>query len=818
MKKLMLLFGAVAILLAACSNDPENLESQNKVESAKEGDTISLHDDDDKGGTYIVTAKNLKLVDANMPKTTIVVSEDIGDADFTLENCVFKSLEVRGGGSNSVHITGGKIIEKVIAKKENVRIVLEAGANIADLRVEANCTLDADDNKNNAVASVSISKAVTKLKIGTGTSDKNIAISITKIQFDTTAGTDFKIVVTDPKIVEKTVFSSDMSDKVVDSDEKKIPVQTATDNEYIKLPLKIQEKGLRFPADTDGWSDRITVESKEDGEVFLIKNTNPISENVFNIGANINMPYDGKKGKGYIIQFDLKANEECYVNALVEDRFFSFEHPAIYCDLSKNWKTFELHTGILYEDWSEYTNLVISMGNASEVEIGNLKIKEDENPSLPTNVYYSTIEYVNTIEVTSGKNFVEFTSNSPKRDSTSSDPQTGINILFGVLEAGNLYKVTFDVTSDAPGNFMNVWGHAVDDAYDTAGNANLSFVENKKKTVTLYIPCYAIPYNVIDQNGNKIGDGKREKSIGTIWFSCFDDKEHTIKVENIAYEVVERETIETIKKETNRSFYVAGNVTDNGINGKANYEWTWYRDPKNPDDDIILMPGYGFYFEYMMSDEDGWDSKKTTITGFRYSADTSITNEIDHEGNNKLYYENKQSYPVSLHFALDDEYRVTLKTEDATERLKEVQESAWYYFEFDPSESIWTNFREDRHNIDFTISYNDGENNSYCVWFTDAQDVIYRDGWTYKYNEGGYWNHYEVSDSNRPDKPEYNPINGKLRIYFYSDTLKLGKVPTLIPALKPKTPYMYGWDRAAEEENRDMNKYTGGWPMTKVVE
>ncbi|MDE7383733.1 MAG: hypothetical protein K2M99_07615 [Treponemataceae bacterium] len=815
MKKLMLLFGAVAILLAACSNDPENLESQNKIESAKDGDTISLRDDDDKGGTYIVTAKNLTLVGANMPKTTIVVSEEIGDADFTLENCVFKSLEVRGGGSNSVHITGGKIIEKVIAKKENVRIVLEAGANIADLRVEANCTLDADANEKNAVASISISEVVKEFKIGaenatTGT-DKSIAITITKIQFDTTAGTDFKIVVTDPKIVEKTVFSSDMSDKVVGSDEKKIPVQTATDNEYIKLPLKIQEKGLRFPADTDGWSDGITVESKEDGEVFLIKNANPISKNVFNIGANINMPYDGKKGKGYIIQFDLKADADCYVDVWLEDRFFIFENPAIYCHLSKNWKTFELHTGKLYEDWSEYTTLTIFMGNASKVEIKNLKIKEDENPSLPTNVYYSTTEYIDSIEVTSGKDYVVFTSTPPLRTATESDPLTGVNILFGVLDTGKLYKVTFDVTPDATGSFMNVWGHAVADAYDTAGNAHLSFESGKKKKITLYIPCYAIPYDVIDKNGKKIGSGKREKSIANIWFSCFDGKEHTIKVENINYSVVE--DIEAIKQQDNLFFYVSGNVTDNGINGKANYEWTWYRDPKNPDDDIILMPGYGFYFEYMMSDEDGWGSETTTITGFRYSADTSITNEIDHEGNNKLYYKNKQSYPVALHFALDDEYRVTLETENAKERLENVQESAWYYFEFDPSESIWTNFREDRHNIDFTISYNDGENNSYCVWFTDAQDVIYRDGWTYKYNEGGYWNHYEVSDSNRPDKPEYNPTNGKLRIYFYSETSKLGEIPSLIPSLKPKTPYMYGYDQIAEKNVRD-----GGWPMTKVVE
>ncbi|MBD5409424.1 MAG: hypothetical protein HDR54_08570 [Treponema sp.] len=815
MKKLMLLFGAVAILLAACSNDPENLESQNKVESAKNGDTISLRDDDDKGGTYIVTAKNLTLVGANMPKTAIVVSEEIGDADFTLENCVFKSLEVRGGGSNSVHITGGKIIEKVIAKKENVRIVLEAGANIADLRVEANCTLDADDNQNNTVASVSISKAVKEFKIGAGNAttgtDKSIAITITKIQFDTTAGTDFKIVVTDPKIVEKTVFSSDMSDKVVGSDEKKIPVQTVTDDEYIKLPLKIQEKGLRFPADTDGWSDGITVESKEDGEVFLIKNANPISENVRDVGTNINMPFQGEKGKAYSIQFDLKAVAKCYVDVAVEDRFFTFTKPTTWCSLSTEWKTFELHTGILYEDWSEFIMLTIAMGNASEVEIRNLKIKEDENPSLPTNVYYSTTEYIDSIEVTSGKDSVVFRSTPPLRTATESDPLTGVNILFGVLETGKLYKVTFEVTPDATGSFMNVWGHAVADAYDTAGNAHLSFESGKKKKITLYIPCYAIPYDVIDKNGKKIGSGKREKSIANIWFSCFDGKEHTIKVENINYSVVEN--IETIKQQDNLFFYVSGNVTDNGINGEANYEWTWYRDPKNPDDDIILMPDYGFYFEYMMSDTKGWDSEETTITGFRYSADTSITNEIDHEGNNKLYYENKQSYPVALHFGLDEQYRVTLKTEKATERLNEVQESAWYYFEFDPSESIWTNFREDRHNINFTISYNDGKNNAYCVWFTDDQNAIYKDGWEYKSNEWGAWNNYEIFDSERDDKPEYEPTNGKLRIYFYSETSKLDEVSSLIPALKPKTPYMYGYDQIAE---KDM--HNGGWPMIKVVE
>ena len=222
-------------------------------------------------------------------------------------------------------------------------------------------------------------------------------------------------------------------------------------------------------------------------------------------------------------------------------------------------------------------------------------------------MYYSTTKYIDSIEVTSGKDYVVFTSTPPLRTATESDPLTGVNILFGVLETGKLYKVTFEVTPDATGSFMNVWGHAVADAYDTAGNAHLSFESGKKKKITLYIPCYAIPYDVIDKNGKKIGSGKREKSIANIWFSCFDGKEHTIKVENINYSVVE--DIEAIKQQDNLFFYVSGNVTDNGINGKANYEWTSYRDPKNPDDDIILMPGYGFYFEYMMSDTKGWDSE-----------------------------------------------------------------------------------------------------------------------------------------------------------------------------------------------------------------
>lgn len=810
MKKVMLLFGAVAILLAACSNEPENPEARNKIESARDGATISLHNDDDEAITYTVTAKNLTLKNAKMPKTTIVVSEEIGDADFTLENCVFKSLEVRGGGSHSVHIKGGEITN-VIAKKEEVRIVLEKGATVTDLKIEANCTLDADENEN-SVNSIYISKTVNEFKIGAEISSESIKITISNIQFDTSVGAgegNVKIVVKDPKIVEDTTFSSDMSDKVVDSAEEKIPIQTITDDGYIKLPLKIQEKGIRFPADTDGWSDGITVESKEDGEVLLITNANRVSENIFDIGANIHMPYDGKKGKGYSIKFDLKADAACYVNAQLEDRFFSFERPAIYCDLSKEWKTFELHTGILYEDWSEYTNLIITMGNASKVEITNLKIKEDENPCLPTNVYYSTTEYIDSIEVTSGKNYVEFTSTPPLRTGTESDPLTGVNILFGVLETGKLYKVTFEVTPDATGSFMNVWGHAVEDAYDTAGNAHLLFENGKKKAITLYIPCYAIPYDVIDKDGNKIRSGKREKSIANIWFSCFDGKEHTIRVENITYEVVERETIETIKQQENLVFYVSGNVTD----GKGNYEWTWYKDPSNPDDDIILNPGYGFYFEYMMSDTEGWGSEKTTITGFRYSADTSIIPKRDHEGNNKLYYENKQSYPVALHFGLDDEYRVTLETEDARERLAQVeQESAWYYFEFDPSETKWANFEKDRSEIWFNISYNYGENTSYGFTFLDNQNVIYKDGWKYNPIEGENWCHYDISDSNRSDIPEYESTNGKLRIYFYSETSKLGEVSTLIPALKPKTPYMYGWDSIAKKNMRD-----GGWPMTKVV-
>ena len=678
MKKVMLLFGAVAILLAACSNEPENLEAQNKIESAKEGETISLRDDEDKGATYTVTAKDLTLVDAKMPNTTIVVGKEIEDADFTLENCVFKSLEVRGGGSNSVHIAGGKI-ENVIAKKKEVRIVLEKGATVTDLQVELDCTLDADDNEKNAVASISISKEVKEFKIGLKDTDKSISITITNIKSNAGTGEgNVKIVVKDPKIVEGTTFSSNMNDKVVDSSGGKVDIKTDNDDKtddtdetldaegYKKLPLAIQDKFRRFPVDSDSWSDGVTIDPSEDGEVFLITNTNRASENVYDVGMYINMPYSGKKEKSYSIKFDLKADADCYVCVRAEDRFSGYSHPTIWCRLSTEWNTFELHTGKLYEDWTEYTTLTTGMGNASKVEIKNLKIKEDENLFLPADTYYTKTKLIDSVEVTNFKDRIEFTSSiSPDQyDPNDSGAVAGIDILFGVLEAGNLYKVTFDVIPDDTGSFIDIWGHARQDEYETAGSSHLSFEKGEKKSITLYIPCYALPYTIFDKDGKELGSGNLEKSIGYIWVSCVDGKEHTIKVENISFSVVERETIETIKTENNLGFYFEGNITVD----KVNYEWTNYRDLDNHDcsDDIILMPDYEIYFDYIMSDVDCWNSTKTTTTAFRYGADKSIGNKVDHNGNNKMYYKNEKDYPVALHFGLDDQWRVTVNAEDAT--------------------------------------------------------------------------------------------------------------------------------------------------------
>ena len=226
MKKILLSMLAVLsilFLITACGDKPgdnpvdpsapekpsEGVQSKTlkqRINEAQDGDVINLGKEDleIKDSDSYTIEKSITIEDGNLKNATFVVKtdgvvfknlrnvesvladEEIKDGDFEISNCYeIKSLYVRGGGSNSIHIAGTTINNLQVAK-DDVRIVLKEvdgiTAKVDNAVITTNCTLDSEiENTEDSTADfgeILIDKSVEKITLKGNTSVDQIIAEV----------------------------------------------------------------------------------------------------------------------------------------------------------------------------------------------------------------------------------------------------------------------------------------------------------------------------------------------------------------------------------------------------------------------------------------------------------------------------------------------------------------------------------------------------------------------------------------------------------------------------------------------------------------
>lgn len=136
---------------------------------------VKISNLDMNGKTLTVDIKNVTL--DKVTNVNLVAGEGIGKGDLNIENCEIKSLNVKGGGSNSIHLKN-TTTTTVVVEKEGVRIELGAGCKVETVQIKVdNVKLESD-------------KAVeVKIEISSNVKTLNVAGGKVSLKKETGAGT-----------------------------------------------------------------------------------------------------------------------------------------------------------------------------------------------------------------------------------------------------------------------------------------------------------------------------------------------------------------------------------------------------------------------------------------------------------------------------------------------------------------------------------------------------------------------------------------------------------------------------------------------------
>ena len=145
-------------------------------ENASVNSAVTINNLKIGGKTLTINASGVVL--EAVSEARIVIGEGVGDGDVTIKNCEnISSLEVKGGGANSIHLSGSKL-DVVQIKKDGVRVVMNETKVNEKVTVEASQTkLEMKDTNTNAESSskipvLEITAHVDSVNIDSGKIDK----------------------------------------------------------------------------------------------------------------------------------------------------------------------------------------------------------------------------------------------------------------------------------------------------------------------------------------------------------------------------------------------------------------------------------------------------------------------------------------------------------------------------------------------------------------------------------------------------------------------------------------------------------------------
>lgn len=380
MKKILLSMLAVLsilCLITACGEkaggDPvgSNTESSSKtktlkerINSAQSGDVIDLgkEDLDIKDSDSYTIDKPITICNGNIKNATFVVKSDgvifenlrsvesviadkeIKDGDFEISNCYeIKSLYVRGGGSNSIHIAGTTINNLQVAK-DDVRIVLKEvdgiPAKVDNAVITTNCTLDSEiENTEDSTADfgeILIDKSVEKVTLKGNTSVDQIIAEVKNEGSNETA-----TIHVESKDVKLEVVATDNGTVV---EEEKITVSQGVEKpKTVALNWKVYD----YQKEQTG-VENVTLEnegSEAVGTVNFTPDANWKSAMMFNRKFNI--------ATAYVISFWAKADTERSQTLCIRNYDESTELSFPTIDLTTEYKKYTYQFYLTSEDLTD---------------------------------------------------------------------------------------------------------------------------------------------------------------------------------------------------------------------------------------------------------------------------------------------------------------------------------------------------------------------------------------------------------------------------------------------------------------------------------
>lgn len=777
MKKIFFVFFAVAALFFGCKNEVSDSSNElqmtlmQRIVLAENGDEIDLEKEDlliRKNTPYVISksitikngdVKNAKfivkssgVVLKNLERIkTVIVDENVGDGNFTFENCEpVEELFVNGGGE-AIYIDSTAIL-KLVLKKVGVHIVFRGSVPVTKAFIFSDCKLESESS-DVSIENIIVSESVKNLefvgviKIGRIISEDEATVSI-KVDVNVTiSSADESIqdsIKNNPENSSYNEKSEEIKDSELTEDDKK-------DIEQVKEELKEIEMSA---GDFYLWEQNLITEEtrttrpnvfdceyvksienifieKTDSE-YIFENKEPHLFRVWKYFIQPTVLPEVKAGKNYKISFDLKSDKNGYVKLQAKDGKIAFEGNATDCNVTTEYQTFSVTTGTAKYDWSDST-VFIACGTVSKLYIKNYTIEE-----IPDVQYFGTNIYVGS-EGNSPEDIVAtFTEDTVDVSFKKECPNTGVNIILlnNPIPVGKISKLTFDITSDtdlsggyekdnewSEGEF-SVWAHSYHNQKDTSGFSKHSITKGVSKKVTMYL--VGIQYN-----GEKI-------RIPTIWISC--GKPCNLKIENI--EIEETNIPEILNENPDLGLYFAGTLEGN-----------WHFIPYGK---LIAIPAGKFiYGQFVLSDEDEWHSQKNSVTSFRVMSENVVPGIkvekrlYERYGTDDTYFVNTTDKTVFVKFSLDDKFKMSVEQGSIDDCEGMFGDTA--YFPNEESENWQAYGFDHRNDLEFGKWYKTTYDIDYVKKRTDSMDsyrvVLLRGLWLVDNNIKDSGSYTEIASS-----------------------------------------------------------------------
>lgn len=785
MKRLFLVFFAVASLFFGCRNDAD--DSQNEVQlslkqriaTAESGAEIDLEKENlliRKNTSYIVSSpmtikngdtKNARfivkspgVVFENLKRVkTVIVDESVGEDDFYLKNCdSVEELFVKGGGE-AIYIDSTEIL-KLVVKKIGVHIIFRGSVAIKKAFIFSDCKLSSE-NSGITIEEIIISETVKNLELG---GELKIGRIVSKDGSNITIIVDVNvtIVAADSNIqdsIKNNPENSDYNNKAEEIEEDELTEDDKKDIEEVENDLKELELSdsdfyLWCLDEKTGFYNKSNNSSvfsllKTDSEnIFYNKNPKTIDK-AWDYFLEFNSYPNIKAGKNYKISFDLKSDKESYVCLQIKDeKTYSCTGSTTLCDVSTEYKTFSVETGSSVYDWYE-SKILLSCGSVSSLYIKNFTIEEiSDVTNIVTQIHLNDPKgNINDVAVNCDNSSVKIKFNKEFVDDYDFNGVNGVNLVLidKPLSVGKLYKVSFDVTSDislsegsdssGDGDF-GFWLHSTVSNHDDASGSNYFGLEaDTPRTINVYLPSYQLHDESI--------------RISRIWISS--KRVCTITVDNISV------------TETSLNEILAENQ-DYGLNFKAGIDGYWQKTPIERS--VAIPAGKTAIGQLILTDNDSdWTSTKYVTTSFRFLSENVISsiNAQRSSISDDTYFVNTTDETVFVKFSLDDKFKMCVTQGSAEDcegmfgdtaylRIKPEEEGEdIFYLDFD-SKNVTDDETEKWYKATYNIEYCKVRDKTIEPHYAMIKKCTFLEDKTSEYE--GYYHVLSSSDIKESDEPQ----------------------------------------------------------------